>query len=34
MFRQEMDPTRTPRAMAIAWADEERKALEDENAPR
>jgi hypothetical protein len=27
-FRQDMDPTRTPREMAIAWAEEERKAIE------
>jgi hypothetical protein len=27
-FRQDMDPTRTPRAMAIAWAEEARKAME------
>ena len=27
-FRQDMDLTRTPREMAIAWAVEERKALE------
>jgi hypothetical protein len=24
-----MDPTRTPREMAIAWAEEERKAIEE-----
>src|SRR5438552_18348675 len=28
MFHQYMDLTRTPREMAIAWAEEERKALE------
>jgi hypothetical protein len=28
-FHQRLDPTRTPRAMAIAWADEERKTLVD-----
>jgi hypothetical protein len=28
-FEQGMDPTRTPRQMAIAWAEEERKHLED-----
>jgi len=28
-FRQDMDPTRTPRTMAIAWAEEERKAIEE-----
>ncbi len=27
-FRQDMDRTRTPREMAIAWAEQERKALE------
>jgi len=27
-FYQAMDPTRSPRAMAIAWAEEERKALQ------
>jgi hypothetical protein len=27
-FRQDMDPVRTPRTMAIAWAEEERKAIE------
>ena len=27
MFRQRLDPTRTPREMAIAWAVEERKAI-------
>jgi hypothetical protein len=27
-FRQDMDATRTPRTMAIAWAEEERKAIE------
>lgn len=27
-FRADLDPTRTPRQMAIAWAEEERKALE------
>jgi hypothetical protein len=27
-FRQDMDLTRTPRDMAIAWAEEERKAIE------
>jgi hypothetical protein len=27
-FRQDMDPTRTPREMAIAWATEERRAIE------
>src|SRR4051812_3872907 len=27
-FRQDMDLTRTPREMAIAWAIEERKAFE------
>src|SRR5258708_32585656 len=31
-FRQDMDPTRTPRAMAIAWATEERKAIESDHA--
>jgi hypothetical protein len=28
-FRQDMDPTRTPREMAITWATEERKAIEN-----
>jgi hypothetical protein len=28
MFHQYMDLTRTPREMAIAWAEEERKAIE------
>lgn len=28
IFHQRLDPTRTPREMAIAWAEEERKALE------
>ena len=27
-FEQRMDPTRTPREMAISWAGEERKAIE------
>jgi hypothetical protein len=27
-FRPGLDPTRTPREMAIAWAIEERKAIE------
>jgi len=27
-FHQAMDPTRSPREMAIAWAEEERKAIE------
>ena len=27
-FDRRMDPTRTPREMAIAWAEEERKAIE------
>jgi hypothetical protein len=27
-FRPDLDPTRTPREMAIAWAEEERKAME------
>src|SRR4051812_6488053 len=27
-FDSSMDPTRMPREMAIAWADEERKAIE------
>jgi hypothetical protein len=27
-FRQDMNLTRTPREMAIAWADEERKAIQ------
>ena len=27
-FRQDMNPTTTPREMAIAWAGEERKAIE------
>jgi hypothetical protein len=27
-FDRRMDPTRTPREMAIAWAKEERKAIE------
>ena len=27
-FNQSMDPTRTPRELAIAWAEEERKAIE------
>ncbi len=27
-FHQRLDPQRTPRAMAIMWADEERKVLE------
>jgi hypothetical protein len=27
-FRQELDSTRTPRQMAIAWAEEWRKAIE------
>ena len=26
--RQDMDPGRSPRAMAIAWGEEERKAME------
>ena len=26
-FHQRLDPTRTPRAMAIAWAEDERKAI-------
>jgi hypothetical protein len=26
-FRRDMDPTRTPRPMAIAWATEDRKAM-------
>src|SRR3954470_1979736 len=29
-FRQDMDPSRTPREMAIAWANEERRAMEQE----
>ena len=29
-FRADMNPTRTPREMAIAWAEEERKAMEKE----
>ena len=28
-FHQRLDPTRTPREMAIAWAEEERKAIEE-----
>ena len=28
IFRPGLDPTRTPREMAIAWAEEERKAIE------
>jgi hypothetical protein len=28
-FRQDMDPTRSPRAMAIEWSIEERKAIEN-----
>ena len=27
-FRADLDPTRKPREMAIAWAEEERKAIE------
>ena len=27
-FPPRLDPTRTPRALAIAWAEEERKAFE------
>jgi hypothetical protein len=27
-FRQNLDPTRTPREMAIGWAEKERKAIE------
>jgi len=27
-FHRAMDPTRTPRAMAVGWAGEERKAIE------
>jgi hypothetical protein len=27
-LRQGVDPTRTPREMAIVWAEEERKAIE------
>src|SRR6266851_10466250 len=27
-FPPRLDPTRTPRALAIAWAEEERKAIE------
>jgi hypothetical protein len=27
-FHQRLDPTRTPREMAIAWTTEERKAME------
>lgn len=27
-FHQRMDPARPPRALAIAWAEEERKAIE------
>ena len=27
-FERRMDPTRTPREMAVAWAEEERKAIE------
>jgi hypothetical protein len=27
-FRPDLDPTRTPREMAITWAEEERKAME------
>lgn len=27
IFHPRLDPTRTPREMAIAWAEEERKAL-------
>src|SRR5437764_6701430 len=30
-FDARMDPTRPPREMAIAWAGEERKAIEDGN---
>jgi hypothetical protein len=28
IFRPDMDPTRTPREMAIVWAEEERKVIE------
>ena len=28
MFRPNLDPTRTPREMAVQWAEEERKAIE------
>jgi hypothetical protein len=28
MFAPHLDPTRTPREMAIMWAEEERKAIE------
>jgi hypothetical protein len=31
-FRQDLDPTRTPRDMAIGWATEERKAIEGDHA--
>ena len=31
IFRQDMDATRTPREMAIGWAEEERKAIEKGN---
>ena len=27
-FHQRLDPMRTPREMAIAWAEEQRKAIE------
>jgi hypothetical protein len=27
-FRQDLDSTRTPREMAIGWAEKERKAIE------
>jgi len=30
VFHQRLDPTRTPREMAIAWAQEWRKDLENE----
>jgi hypothetical protein len=29
LFHPQLDPTRTPREMAIAWAIEERKAIEN-----
>jgi hypothetical protein len=31
-FRVDADPTRTPRQMAIAWAEKERKAIEKSGA--
>jgi hypothetical protein len=33
-FDTRMDPTRTPRALAVQWAEEERKATEKNGASR